>query len=515
MKKIGLRIFSLLLASACVFCLIFTIQDVKNILACKAYWEEQGTEASESFVLLENGILQLKDNEQAYEEGVEAYQEGLEEYEEGEKALQAGGAKLAEGQAQYDDGAERLAEGHRQYEEGLAQLEAAKAQLEQGKKDLEEGKARVAAGEAELAANQQAYEEGKAKLAEVEPIYQAAKAADTQYQQTKARYDQAVAEGDLLTQLSLEKQLSYEEMLVNTSLGGYTMEGIIAEYEDGQAQIAKYEAGQAQVEEGKRQIAEGEKKIADGEAQIAEGQRKLDEAKLLLDENDQKLADAGDQLSAGYAQYAEGEAALAEGAEQLADGLARLGEYEGGQKQVAEGLDIVLGTDTYYNKAGEALVTKIADRLDPDFTYWALDEDGNYVMIDNERHLDLAKSMDVVRMGRAFLADTTEVVTAEIIGRIEILAVALIAVLAGLVAACLGLFGLRLGALIPAIISMIAGAAGIALAIVNGLEEPMSALSKTGSASTVVIGTAVLGVMALGLVITAVLTKARKTAATE
>ena len=491
-RMVLLRVFSGLLAFVCTLCLTLNGIGLKQTLDCKAYWEKQGAEATESFDKLEDGIRQLRANEAAYQEGVDAYQEGLEEYEQGEAALEAGAAQLYNGQSQYNDGAAKLADAHQQYDENIAKLNQAKAELEAGKAKLEQGKAEVAAGEAELAAHQQEYEDGKAKLAEVAPIYTAAKVAKDELDSVKAQYHDAVARGDLIMQAALKDKVTWAEIALNTSLQGYSLAGIVQEYEAGQAKVAEYEAGQAKVQEGNQQIAEGEAKIAESEKQIAEAEAKLSAAKSVLDQKDQELADAGGQLATGYAQYAAGKERLEDGAEQLTDGLAKLGEYEGGQDQVAAGLDMVLATDTYYNRAKEALVKKIADRLGQGFTYWALDENGAPVFLNDQRFLDLDKALQVVQAGHHFLGDTSGVVTKEIVGRLIVWAVAALAILSGLLAAILGLCGKRLGALIGSVISVVAAMNSLVLAFFFGTENPMSVISGTGT-----IGIVLAGVIAL------------------
>ena len=489
-KQILLRVFSGVLALVCVLCLVFQGIGLKQALDCKAYWEAEGAEANENFDKLEDGINQLRENELAYREGVDAYEEGLEQYEQGEADLAAGAAQLSDGQAQYDDGAARLAAAHQQYDENMAKLEAAKAELEAGKAALEAGKAEVAAGEAELAAHQQEYEEGKAKLAEVTPIYQAAMAAVAKIDDLKAERERYAAMGILgekkVQELDLE--IAMAEAALNMQLGDYTVNGIIAEYEAGQQQIAAYEEGQRRVEEGKRQIAEGEKKIAESEAQIAEAEQKLAEAKAILDEKDQELANAGNQLANGYAEYEAGKDKLEDGAAQLNEGLAKLGEYEGGQDQVVEGLETVLGTDTYYNRAKQPLVTAIADRLEKNFNYWMLAEDGTPLLLNGQKFLDLGKALEVVEAGRSFLDDTTKVVTKEITGRLIVWIVGAIAVVTGIVSAILGLCGRRFGALIPAILATAFAIIAVVLALVFGTENPMSVISGTGTVGIILAG---------------------------
>ena len=487
-KQILLRVFSGILALVCILCLVLDGIGVKQALDCKSYWEQVGADANESFNKLEDGINQLRDNEDAYLTGVDAYADGLEEYEQGEKDLAEGEEKLSEGQAQYDDGAARLAAAHKQYDENIAKLNASKAELEAGKARLEDAKAQLAAGEAELESHRQEYEEGKAKLAQVTPIYEAAMAAVNRINALKAERERAAAEGNTVRVAQLDLEIRLAEQALNTQLGGYSINGIIAEYEAGQAKIAEFEEGERKVEEGRKQIAEGEEKIAASEAKIAEAEKKLAEAKATLDEKDQQLANAGEKLAAGYADYEEGKEKLAAGAEQLKEGLARLGEYEGGQDQVAEGLDMVLGTDTYYNAAKQPLLLSIRQRLDPDFTYWKLDENGEPLVVNEHKFLSLMESLKVVRAGREFLDNTSELVTSELLGRLGITALAAFAVILGLLGAILGLCGRRVGALVCAVLALLSSLGTVALSQVLGRENPLSAIAGTGNVGIVLIG---------------------------
>ena len=75
---------------------------------------------------------------------------------------------------------------------------------------------------------------------------------------------------------------------------------------------------------------------------------------LILQSEIRQLSFAKSELDKGYANYASGKAQLENGAADLAEGLKQLNVYEGGQQQVAEGLDLVIATDTYYNKKGDS-----------------------------------------------------------------------------------------------------------------------------------------------------------------
>ena len=475
MKNILIRIFSGVLALVCLICLVIGAVNIKDIPDCKEVWEEIRKEALESFDMLEDGIAQLKANEDAYTEGVNAYEEGLETYEAGQNKLASGGAALSSGQAAYDANSAKLAEAHRQYEEGLRTLE-------QGKADLEQGKAELEAGKAQLEANKQAYEEGKAQLALVAPIYHAAKPYYDSCMALKAEYDQAVADGDMVKAAILQEKVTEQQILLNASLGGYSITTIITEYEAGQAKIAEYEAGQAKVAAGEKAVAEGERKIAEAEQTIAAGEAKLAASKAVLDENDRKLAAAKAELDKGYANFAAGKAQLENGAADLAEGLKQLNVYEGGQQQVAEGLDLVIATETYYNKKGVALVESIADRLGQDFSYWKTDENGYPLVLNDALALDLDKALQVCKAGRDFVDDTTVAVTKELTARVIHTAALMLASLVGLAAGIVGLFALALGSAITSSVCLFLAIVGVTAGfILGGFECPLSRIAGSSA----------------------------------
>ena len=456
MKKVLLRIFSAILALVCLVGAWACGVSVKDELDCKEIWEEIREEALANFDLMDAGIAELAANSDVYADGVGTYRDGLGTYNAGRAELAAGKAKLEEGQAAYDANSAKLSEAHKAYDEGVAAIAAGKIELEQGKKELEEGKAT-------LAANKQAYEEGKAQLAKVQPIYAIVKPLHNQYVNLQQQYDKAVAEGDndraavLAIEVAAAKRI-FEAELANT---GYSMDSLVAEYEAGQKKIAEYEAGQ--------------KKIAEAEATIAAGEKKLAESKIALDENDLKLAEAKKALDAGYANYAAGQSRLAAGAAKLAAGAAQLAVFEGGQQQIADALDLVIGTETYRNAEGKAQVKSIASRLGKDFNSWRLDENGEIVVLNDEPVVDLEKAALVVQAGRDFVDDTTEVVTAEIITRVILTIVAALACLAGVAAAILGLCAVSGASATLGVIAFALSLGGIiAINLFGGNEYPMS-----------------------------------------
>ena len=105
------KALSVLLVAAAIFGFYGSAVSVNDILACKDYWEEAGEKSTADMNKLEDGLNQLKDNEQAY-------LDGQDQLAEGEKAL---------------------ADGEAQYEAGLKSYEEAPAKLAAGEKALAEG----------------------------------------------------------------------------------------------------------------------------------------------------------------------------------------------------------------------------------------------------------------------------------------------------------------------------------------------------------------------------------------
>lgn len=121
---------SILLIAAALFGFYGGAVNLNDVLACKDYWEKAGEESTANMNKLEDGLNQLKENEQAYLDGKDQVAEGEQTLVEGEKTL---------------------ADGEAQYEQGLADYKAAPAKL--------------ADGEAQLAAGEDSYSQLKTLIA--------------------------------------------------------------------------------------------------------------------------------------------------------------------------------------------------------------------------------------------------------------------------------------------------------------------------------------------------------------
>ncbi len=111
------KALSVLLVAAAIFGFYGSAVSVNDILACKDYWEEAGEKSTADMNKLEDGLNQLKENEQAYLDGKDQlaegeqaladgeaqYEQGLKDYAEAPGKLAAGERKLAAGEKSYSD----------------------------------------------------------------------------------------------------------------------------------------------------------------------------------------------------------------------------------------------------------------------------------------------------------------------------------------------------------------------------------------------------------------------------
>ena len=162
---------SILLVAAALFGFYGSAVSLNDVLACKDYWEKAGEESTANMNKLEDGLNQLKENEQAYLDGKDQvaegekaladgeaqYAQGLADYEAapgklaaGEKKLAAGEKKLADGYATYNKGQKDLADGKKEVAKGENDLAAGKKELAKGENDLAAGKKAVATGQQQL-----------------------------------------------------------------------------------------------------------------------------------------------------------------------------------------------------------------------------------------------------------------------------------------------------------------------------------------------------------------------------
>lgn len=128
---------SILLVAAALFGFYGGATNLNDVLACKDYWEKAGEESTANMNKLEDGLNQLKENEQAY-------LDGQDQLAEGEKTLADGEAQYAQGLADYEAAPGKLADARRQLAAGEEALADGKAQLAQGYKDYKEAPGNLA-----------------------------------------------------------------------------------------------------------------------------------------------------------------------------------------------------------------------------------------------------------------------------------------------------------------------------------------------------------------------------------
>ena len=319
MKRVLLMVCSICLVLACLFGLFACVAGMKDALNIQEYKQEDADHAREGIAAARDGIKQLQENEDTYLNGVGTYEAGLIEHYAGKKALE---------------------EGKKAYAEGVKTLEAGKKEYEAGKKKIEE--------------NTQAYNEGKEKLAKIEPLMPYL----NQYVEFR---DGTIAK---LPGFDTAQAWFVKTVRPIASNMGITIPDDVTDFPafmnqmvaDGKAQLKEYEDGVAKLAEAEKTIAAGEKKLAAAEKEIAEGEA--------------KLADAEKQLAAG-------EKKLAAGENELASGDKQLKVYEGGQEQLAAGMQQLLDEMVpCTTRSGKQTVPGLKELLGDDFSIWVLDDNG-------------------------------------------------------------------------------------------------------------------------------------------
>ena len=333
MKRVLLMVCSICLVLACLFGLFACVAGMKDALNIQEYKQEDADHAREGIAAARDGIKQLQENEDVYLNGVGTYEAGLIQLSSGKSALNAG-------YKEYYAGKKALEEGKKAYAEGVKALEAGKKEYEAGKKKIAE--------------NTQAYNEGKEKLAKIEPLMPYL----NQYVQFR--------DGTIAKLPGFDSAQAWFVKTVRPIAAklGITIPDDVTDFPafmnkmvaDGKAQLKEYEDGVAKLAEAEKTIAAGEKKLAAAEKEIAAGEK--------------KLADAEKQLAAG-------EKKLATGKNELANGDKQLKVYEGGQEQLAAGMQQLLDEMVpCTTRSGKQTVPGLKELLGDDFSIWVLDDNG-------------------------------------------------------------------------------------------------------------------------------------------
>ena len=446
MKKSAFTtVMSILLILVCLFGLVAVGLGVKDGLAIKKY-KEDDAKAADVVGQLEDAIALLKENEDAYNEGIGTYAKGLSDYSAGQKELNAGKKTYNAGKSEYEQGLEAYRQGKKALEEGYAQYEKGKKELAAGKKQVEEGQKLIDA-------NTQAYNEGKAMLEKIDPLMPLlntyVKFRDGSIAKLPG-FDSAQAWFVSKVRPVAEKAgLTIPEDV--TDFPAY-MQKMVA---DGKAQLKEYEDGLAELEAGKKKVAEGEKALKAAEAQLAAGEKELAEGEA-------KLKAAEKELAAGAQKLKAGEKELAAGAAALAEGKASLETFENGMALVDEYTMTCYKNKPIYRHNGDMAVPGPEQRLGEDFSWYKMGDDGKVVTLRNgDPYLDLDQCLVVCKSFRESVADHVADVTHELYMRLGLYAATALAALLGLIAGIMGLCGKAGAATLGIITAVLAVACNI------------------------------------------------------
>ena len=426
MKRVLLMVCSICLVLACLFGLFACVAGMKDALNIQEYKQEDADHAREGIAAAREGIKQLQENEDVYLNGVGTYEAGLIQLSSGKSALNAG-------YKEYYAGKKALEEGKKAYAEGVKALEAGKKEYEAGKKKIAE--------------NTQAYNEGKEKLAKIEPLMPYL----NQYVQFR---DGTIAK---LPGFNSAQAWFVKTVRPIAAKLGITIPDDVTDFPafmnkmvaDGKAQLKEYEDGVAKLAEAEKTIAAGEKKLAAAEKEIAAGEK--------------KLADAEKQLAAG-------EKKLAAGKNELAKGDKKLKVYEGGQEQLAAGMQQLLDEMVpCTTRSGKQTVPGLKELLGDDFSIWVLNDKGEVKVERGCQFVDLDNCTKLCDEAEHYLelqeADIKSELYPRIAMNIMMALAAIIGIVSGIVAIVGAVTGSKktgfIGGIITAVLAVAANIVGI------------------------------------------------------
>lgn len=426
MKRVLLMVCSICLVLACLFGLFACVAGMKDALNIQEYKQEDADHARDGIAAARDGIKQLQENEDVYLNGVGTYEAGLIQLSSGKSALNAG-------YKEYYAGKKALEEGKKAYAEGVKALEAGKKEYEAGKKKIAE--------------NTQAYNEGKEKLAKIEPLMPYL----NQYVQFR---DGTIAK---LPGFNSAQAWFVKTVRPIAAKLGITIPDDVTDFPafmnkmvaDGKAQLKEYEDGVAKLAEAEKTIAAGEKKLAAAEKEIAAGEK--------------KLADAEKQLAAG-------EKKLAAGKNELANGDKKLKVYEGGQEQLAAGMQQLLDEMVpCTTRSGKQTVPGLKELLGDDFSIWVLNDKGEVKVERGCQFVDLDNCTKLCDEAEHYLelqeADIKSELYPRIAMNIMMALAAIIGIVSGIVAIVGAVTGSKktgfIGGIITAVLAVAANIVGI------------------------------------------------------
>ena len=467
MKKSLLVLLSVLLIAASIFGLFAGYKGVKEALNVAEYKADQGNAGLYAILhsdqditdrdlypvidestpedpnwntSLRGGVDALRENMNAYLEGVPEYEAGLIQLEDGKLQLAAGQLELNKGYADYAAGQQQLAAGKKTLDDGEAQYAAALEQYNAGVKMIQD--------------NTQAYNEGKAQLAQIEPLMPYVNAyvnfrngvvdslpgfGQTMFHNAQAWFAQIVLPLASSLGLSLPAGVTDLPAAVQTMVAEGKAK--LAEYEEGLAMLEEakpqLEAARAQLDQGHIDYNNGVAQLNDGAAKLADGERQLADGKAQLADGEKQLADGKSQLDL----FESSEDALVEGAMLLIEqysyrdadvGAVAWNATETKGKEVCPSIAKMLSEEKYFGSK--------FDINNPEDVLWQKDENGNFIIVNDHKLIDLDAVEKVADAGKDYISVRhTNAVKAEVLSRFVTYGLLALASVFGILA---GLFGL-------------------------------------------------------------------------
>ena len=467
MKKGLLVLLSILLIAASIFGLFAGVKGVKEALNVAEYKADHGNAGLYAILhsdqditdrdlypvideskpedpnwntSLRGGVDALRENMNAYLEGVPEYEAGLIQLEDGKLQLAAGQLELNKGYADYAAGQQQLAAGKKTLDDGEAQYAAALEQYNAGVKLIEE--------------NTQAYNEGKAQLAQIEPLMPYVNAyvnfrngvvnslpgfGQQVFYNAQAWFAQIVLPLASSLGLSLPAGVTDLPAAVQTMVAEGKAK--LAEYEEGLAMLEEakpqLEAARAQLDQGHIDYNNGVAQLNDGAAKLADGERQLADGKAQLADGEKQLADGKSQLDL----FESSEDALVEGAMLLIEqysyrdadvGAVAWNATETKGKEVCPSIAKMLSEEKYFGSK--------FDINNPEDVLWQKDENGNFIIVNDHKLIDLDAVEKVADAGKDYISVRhTNAVKAEVLSRFVTYGLLALASVFGIIA---GLFGL-------------------------------------------------------------------------
>lgn len=375
-RKTQITIFAALGVIILALCALIAILVLRKPAQAEDQAAEEKTTAAvrDDPVLNEmrEGIAQLREGMPDYLQEVPEYEQGLVKVVDKKLQLTEGQLKLNQGYADYVAGKQQLDEGKKNLDDSEELYADALKQYNEGVKLIEE--------------NTDAYNEAKAKLAQLEPLMPYANAyinfrngtvsslpgfGQEVFYNAQAWYAQIVA--PLAASLGVSLPNNVTDFPAAMQLHVSEAKAQMKEYEEG---LAMLEAAKPQLEAARVQLDQGYVTYNDGQAALANGAEKLREGEAQLAQSKQDLADAEEELMAdlnALTMFEDQEDLLAAGVLNLMQ-----------KPEVAE----LLGQKAYFGSD--------YDSEDPESLLWQKDKNGNFIIVNGHKVIDLDACETVV-----------------------------------------------------------------------------------------------------------------------